>query len=211
MGFPAVWGKVGLQPLGVAVVSATTNLRNRNLLSRVLCVATALAFLIPALQAQTRSSALSEAEVEQIREARLVPSDCILLFVKFLDVRTKQIEDMYAKPRRPGREDDTHDLLVQFTSVADELSDNLDDYGPRHADLRKALPKVLEATERWATAIKSPPDHETYNVARKIALESVRDVRESTTELVAEQATWFKAHPPSKVKDQQAPPIDIPR
>jgi hypothetical protein len=192
-------------------VSATSNLRNRNLLSRVVCVATALAFLIPSLQAQTRTSALSEAEVEQVREARLVPSDCILLFVKFLDVRTKQIEDMYAKPRRPGREDDTHDLLVQFTSVADELSDNLDDYGPRHADLRKALPKVLEATERWATAIKSPPDHETYNVARKIALESVRDVRESTTELVAEQTAWFKAHPPSKVKDQQAPPIDIPR
>jgi hypothetical protein len=49
-------------------------------------------------------------------------------------------------------------------------------------------------------------------VARKIALESIRDLRESATELAAEQTTWFKAHPPVKDdKDGRAPPIDIPR
>ncbi|HEY4382103.1 MAG TPA: hypothetical protein VGN01_17270 [Acidobacteriaceae bacterium] len=170
--------------------------------------------LVPTLHAQTsRPPSLSEGEIDQIRDARLNPSDCIVLYVKFLDERTKKIQDLYAKPRQPGREEDTHDLLVQFTSIADELADNLDDYGPRHADLRKALPKVLEATDRWATALKSPPDHDAYSVARKIALESVRDLRESSTELAAEQTTWFKAHPPSKQKPQQqgAPPIDIPR
>jgi hypothetical protein len=196
----------------VAFVYVITNLRNRTFLSRILCSVAALALFIPSLHAQTRQSALSEAEVEQIRDARLVPSDCILLFVKFLDLRTKEIQDLYAKPRHPGREQDTHDLLVQFTSIADELADNLDDYGPRHADLRKALPKVIEATERWATALKSPPDQEAYNVARKIALESVRDLRESSNELAAEQATWFKAHPPAKQKNTEtAPAIDIPR
>lgn len=215
MGFPKAFGESGASAPGVTFVSATSNLRNRTPFFRLLCSAVALALLIllaPPLHAQQRQSALSEAEVEQIRDARLIPSDCILLFVKFLDVRTKEIQDLYAKPRRPGREEDTHDLLVQFTSIADELSDNLDDYGPRHADLRKALPKVLEATERWSSAVKSPPDHEAYNVARKIALESVRDLRESTTELIAEQTAWFKAHPPSKQKEQQgASPIDIPR
>jgi hypothetical protein len=170
-----------------------------------------LAFSAHPLQAQIRQSALSEAEVEQIRDARYVPGECILLFAKFLDVRTQKLQDLYAKPRRPGREEDTRELLTQFTSIADELADNLDDYGPRHADLRKALPKVLEATDRWATALKSPPEQETYSVARKIALESVRDLRESSTELAAEQTTWFKAHPPSKTKEEKAPPIDIPR
>jgi hypothetical protein len=188
-------------------VSVTRNFRNR-----ALCTLATAALLLPGLHAQTaRVSALSEAEVEQIRDARIVPTDCVLLFVKFLDLRTKEIQDLYAKPRQPGREQDTHDLLVQFTSIADELADNLDDYGPRHADLRKALPKVLEATDRWATALKSPPEQETYSVARKIALESVRDLRESSTELAAEQTTWFKAHPPSKTKEEKAPPIDIPR
>jgi len=165
------------------------------------------------LHAQTRDSALSQTEIEQVRDARYYPSDCVLLFVKFLDLRTQEIRDLYAKPRRPGREQDTHDLLEQFTSIADELSDNLDDYGPRHADLRKALPKILEATDRWSSTLKSPPDDPAYSVNRKIALESIRDLRESTTELVAEQAAWFKAHPPAKEPKpgETAPPIDIPR
>ena len=126
---------------------------------------------------QMHESALSEGEIEQIRECRLVPVDCINLFIKFLDQRTQRIHDLYAKGRRPGREEDTHDLIEQFTSIADELSDNLDDYGPRHADIRKALPKLVDASERWATTIKSPPDNDAYNVSRKIALESIRDLR----------------------------------
>ena len=163
------------------------------------------------LHAQIRESALSVREVEQIRDARYIPNECVLLFVKFLDLRTKEIQDLYAKPRRPGREQDTHDLIVQFTSIADELGDNIDDYGPRHIDIRKALPKVIEATERWATALKSPPSDGAYDVARKIALESIRDLRESSTELSAQQIEWFKAHPPSKEKTERPGPIDIPR
>ena len=169
--------------------------------------------LAPPLHAQQEQATLTQAEIEKVREARYYPSDCILLFVKFLDLRTQEIQDLYAKPRRPGREQDTHDLLVQFTAIADELSDNLDDYGPRHADLRKALPKIIEATDRWSSTLKSPPDNPTYDVARKIALESIRDLRESSTQLSADQAAWFKAHPPSKQNKPGdiAPPIDIPR
>ena len=170
-----------------------------------------LALALP-LRAQIRESALSDGEVNDIRQARYYPGDCVLLFVKFDDLRLKEIQDLYAKPRRPGREEDTRELLGQFTSIADELSDNLDDYGPRHADLRKALTKLLAAADRWSSALKSVPDDEAYAVARKLALESIRDLREGATELAAEQATWFKAHPPPKdEKDGRAPPIDIPR
>ena len=172
---------------------------------------TSLLLALP-LRAQERESALSAKEVDDVREARYFPSDCILLFVKFDDLRVKEIQDLYAKPRRPGREEDTRELLGQLTSIADELSDNLDDYGPRHVDLRKALPKVIEATDRWSTALRSVPDDPGYAVARKLALESLRDLREGATELASEQTTWFKAHPPSKEeKDGVAPPIDIPR
>jgi hypothetical protein len=172
----------------------------------------ALLFALP-LRAQHLPSALSDTEIEQVREARYYPNDCIMLFIKFADLRVKQIQDLYAHPRQPGREQDTHDLLEQFTSIADELADNLDDYAPRHADLRKALPKLLDAADRWASAIKSPPDDDAYSVSRKIALESIRDLREDATQLAADQEAWFKAHPPSKQpKDSDtAPPIDIPR
>ena len=61
------------------------------------------------------------------------------------------------KPRRPGREQDIHDLLEQFTAIADELNDNLDDYAPPTATCRKALPKLLAATERWSNSPQAPP------------------------------------------------------
>jgi hypothetical protein len=177
-----------------------------------LAVTTALA-LIAALptRAQIQPSALSDAEVEQVRDARYIPSSCVLIFAKFLDDRTARIHDLYAKPRRPGRETDTRDLMEQFTSIVDELSDNLDDYGPRHADLRKALPKILSSADRWSTELKSPPEDETYSVARKLALESIRDLRESATELASEQEAWFKLHPPTKDSNEKNGPIDIPR
>jgi hypothetical protein len=166
----------------------------------------------PCLHAQARQSTLSDAEVDEIRDARLEPARVISLFMKFLDARTQKIQDLYAKSRRPGREEDTRELLEQFGSIADELSDNLDDYGRRHADLRKVLPKLVEGAERWSSGLKTPPEQETYSVERKFALESMKDLRDSATELIPQQQTWFKDHPPPKQKDSQTPgPIEIPR
>jgi len=131
------------------------------------------------------------------------PADRVLVFMKLLDERNKAIQDLFAHPRKPGREQDTHDLLEQFTAIADELDDNLDDYGPHHRDIRKALPKLIDATDRWATIIKSPPDNEAYNVSRRLALEALRDIREAATQMVEEQRAWFIAHPPPKEDPNQ--------
>jgi hypothetical protein len=169
-----------------------------------------LALTVP-LHAQSNDNALSEGEVEQLRTAAYVPNDRVLVFIKFLDDRNKDIQTLFAHPRKPGREQDTHDLLEQFTAIADELNDNLDDYGPHHRDIRKALPKLLDATERWSSNLKTPPDNETYNVSRKLALEAVRDLREEATRLIEEQKTWFAAHPPAKEEKNQNGVIDIPR
>ena len=163
------------------------------------------------LYAQIHPSALSEAEVERVRDARLVPADCVLVYAKFLDDRVQKIHDLYIGRRRPGREADTRELMEQFTSIIEELSDNLDDYGPRHADLRKALPKLLVSSDRWATELKAPPDDEAFSVTRRLALASIRDFRESATELAADQDAWFKLHPLTKDSEQRNGPIDIPR
>jgi hypothetical protein len=158
------------------------------------------------IRAQRTDTALSESEIEQLREAAYIPNDRILIFIKLLDTRNKTIQDLFARPRKPGREQDTHDLMEEFTAIADELNDNLDDYGPRHRDIRKSLPKLLDATERWSSNLKSPPDNETYNVSRRLALEAVRDLREQATQLIEEQKTWFLAHPPPK-EDKNAPSL----
>jgi hypothetical protein len=176
---------------------------------RRLSLAILLLSLALPLHAQRTETALSEGEIEQLREAAYFPNDRVLLFIKLLDTRNKSIQDLFAHPRKPGREQDTHDLLEQFSAIADELSDNLDDYGPRHRDIRKSLPKLLDATERWSSNLKSPPANETYNVSRKLALEAVRDLREQATQLVEDQKTWFLAHPPPK--ENKNAPIDLPR
>ncbi len=181
-----------------------------------LCLLALLA--APLLHAQKGESALSEGEVEQLREAAYIPNDRVAVFIKLLDARIKTIQELISKPRRPGREDDLHDLFEQFNSIADELNDNLDDYGPRHRDIRKQLPKLLEATDRWASALRSAPDNDSYNLARKLALESVRDAHQEATRLVDDQRTYFAAHPEAvkAEKDRENPgsanrPFDIPR
>ncbi|MGD0445824.1 MAG: hypothetical protein ABSA39_17965 [Edaphobacter sp.] len=161
------------------------------------------------LCAQANDKALSEGEIEQLRDSAYVANDRVLVFIKLLDARNKAIQDLFAHPRKPGREEDTHDLLEQFTSIADELNDNLDDYGPHHRDIRKALPKLLEATERWSSNIKQPPENTAYDLARKLALEAIRDIREEATQLVEDQKTWFAAHPPPKENPNQ--PTSTPR
>jgi hypothetical protein len=171
----------------------------------------ALILLTPNARAQRGEAPLTDGEVEQLRDSAYIANDRVMVFIKLIDTRIKSLQDMYSKPRRPGREEDTHDLLEQFSSLADELSDNLDDYGPRHRDIRKALPKLIEATERWATAVKSPPENDVYNVSRKIALESIRDLRDQANEMTEEQKTWFAAHPPPKEEKETKGAYEGPR
>jgi hypothetical protein len=161
------------------------------------------------VHAQRTDSSLSEGEIEQLRDSAYVANDRVMVFIKFLDARNKAIQDLFARPRKPGREQDTHDLMEQFTAIADELNDNLDDYGPHHRDIRKALPKLLDATERWSSNLKQPPQDPAYDLSRKLALEAIRDIREEATQMVEDQKTWFAAHPPAKENPNQ--PAESPR
>jgi hypothetical protein len=161
-------------------------------------VALAVLLLSPLLHAQRQESALSESEVEKLRDVAAAYPERVLLFTSFLDDRAKAIQTLTTGRRHAGREEDIHDQFEQFASIADDLEDNLEDYGPRHRDLRKALPKLLAATDRWLTAIKTPPSNEAYEVSRRLALESVNDIKEDVSKLIEEQKTWFAAHPPPK-------------
>ncbi len=169
-----------------------------NPVSRLLLILFLSISLAPSLRAQDREDALSQKEIEQLRDTNRMPNERVLVFVKFLDERTETIRKLSTGPRRPGREQDIHDAMEQFLSIMGSLEDNLNEYGPRHRDVRKALPKLLRAIDRWTSIIKSPADDEAYNVSRKLTLESIRDLREDTEHLIDDQKTWFAAHPPQK-------------
>jgi hypothetical protein len=171
---------------------------------RRLCLILALSVFHPYLHAQSGTNALSNDEVDQLRDSANAPRARVLVYIKFLDDRSKAVEALFAHPRKPGREQDTHDLIEQFTSIANELDDNLDDYSKRHRDIRKVLPKLLDASDRWASELRSPPDNEAYNVSRKLSLQAISDLHEDATELIEQQKTWFAAHPPPK-EDKNSP------
>lgn len=147
---------------------------------------------------QVRDSGLADAEVERLRDTAQSPAERVMAFVGFLDRRTQEIDRLGVGRRKPGREDDIHDQMEQFTSIADDLDDNLEDYTKRHADLRKVLPKLIAATERWGTALKTPPEDERYGVSRKLALETLNDVHEEAVKMLEEEKAYFLAHPPAK-------------
>ncbi len=155
-------------------------------------------------RAQARDDMLSEREVDGLRDAAFVPMDRIRVYVQILDDREKRIDELLAKRR--GHTDfpsEMHDALDQFGAIADELNDNLDEYSRHHRDVRKALPKLIAATDRWANALRAPADNDAYTVVRKIALDNVKDTREIATSLQTDLDAYFKAHPDAEKEEKQ--------
>jgi uncharacterized protein Yka (UPF0111/DUF47 family) len=158
----------------------------------------------PPLRAQDAVSALSAGEVDKLRDLAQNPPERLTAFVGFLNQRADRIEKLATGKRMPGREEDLHELMQQMNSILDDLADNLDEYGKYHRDVRKVLPKLVSAAERWATVLKTPAENQEYSVARKLALESLNDVHDEAAQMIAEQKAWFLAHPPNKPADKKA-------
>ena len=175
--------------------------------------------VLPGARAQAHESSLSDAEVESLRDAAYIPNDRVNAYIKILDTRADRIHKLVTARRKPGREQDLHDLLDDFAGLADELNDNLDELGPKHRDIRKALPKLMDATERWATTLRSAPEDATYKVVQKLALDSLTELRDAATKLNSEEIAYFKAHPDAaKAEAERAnpssnppEPVEIPR
>lgn len=154
---------------------------------------------------------MSQKEIESLRDAAYIPNDRVMIFMKILDTREQDIQDLLSKPRRPGFNQDMHDLLDQFAAIADEFNDNLDEYQSKHRDVRKSLPKLISSIERWSTTLRAPAEDQTYNIVRKMALDSLKDMHDTATGMETEQAAYFKAHPDAeKMEKERADPQHAP-
>ena len=145
--------------------------------------------------AQAPDGMMSEKEVDSLRDSAFEPLARIKAYEAILTTREKEVSDLMAAPRHVSFGDDIHDAIDQFGQIADELNDNLDEYSKSHRDVRKELPKLVQATERWSTVLRSPPDDERYKIVRRIALDALKDMREIATQMEAEQEAYFKDHP----------------
>ena len=185
--------------------SSRTSLRRSPFGTAALLVCCLLCCVCPQpARAQAGEDVLSQKEVDQLRDAAFSPNDRLQVFVQILTTREQQIKMLLAKRR--GHTDfagEMHDIVDQFGAIADELNDNLDEYTKQHRDVRKTLPKLLEATDRWTATLRSPEDNEAYAVVRRIAVDNVKDTHELATTLQTELAAYFKAHPEAEKAEKQ--------
>ena len=152
---------------------------------------------------QAADGDMSEVEVESLRDSAYVPQDRVRAYEKILDAREKRIEELLTKPHHPEFAMDMHDALEQFGAIADELNDNLDDYESKHRDVRKVLPRLIDATERWSTALRATGDDDHYKIVRRTALDAVNDMRTTAETMQTTLAAYFKDHPEA-VKSEKA-------
>lgn len=151
--------------------------------------------------AQRHAAPLSEAEEEEVRDAAIEPARRIAVYQGIIESRVKRIQAVLANTRAQGRRDDLYDSMDAIASLVDELQDNLEEYDHAHRDLRKQLPRLADAIPRWESVLRQPPDDPAYDLARKLALEAVADVKKEAAELLPAEVAYFKAHPPNKDSD----------
>jgi hypothetical protein len=172
---------------------------------RTLSIALALllAFSAPRLRAQAPDGTLTEKEIDSLRDAAYIPNDRVVTYEQILNDREREMKDLLAKPHHVSFSSDMHDLITQFGAIADELNDNLDEYQTHRRDVRKALPKLLSAIARWSDTLRAAPEDDAYNVVRRIALDSLKDMSGIATSMQTEQAAYFKAHPDEAKREQE--------
>ena len=141
---------------------------------------------------------LTEAQVEQIREAGIYPDDRINLYTKFVDERADTIKGLTSRGKSSARAQRLDGELQDLTELMDELGSNLDVYADRKADIRKALKNLNDAAPRWLGILRALAGEPGFDVARKEAIESGEDLADQAKRLFTEQTEYFKQH-----KDEQ--------
>ena len=157
-----------------------------------LCVAA------PLLAQKEKREPLTEAQIDQIREAGIDPGARVGLYTKFLAERAEVIKGLAGRAKSEARSRRLDDELQYFTALMDELGSNLDLYSDRHADIRKSLKSLTEATQNWLRILHALTGEPGFDLARKESIESVEDLADQAASLLKEQTDYFNLH-----KDEQ--------
>jgi len=154
----------------------------------------ALAMPAPAGAAPRHRDPLTQAEIEQIRDASWEPNQRLALYVKFARARLAQIEALRADPKAKDRAQQTHDLLDDFQLIYDELNENIETYVDRKDDIRKPLKMVIEGDTEFAAKLRALKDAadassaelQRYEFVLTTAIDSVDNSGEDHRKLAAD-------------------------
>jgi hypothetical protein len=178
-------------------------MRGRICSSLLLCVA----FSLPLAEAhgQKQPDPLSSAQIDQVRELGDRPVERVKLYLKYVNERTEAIRGLTPDSNENSRPMELRARYEEFTRLSDELSDNMETYDADHADLRKALRAVVTSSAKWPPVLEGPAANNTYDFARKTALDAANATIEEAQKLLAAEETYFAAHKGEAGKNGKAP------
>jgi len=158
--------------------------------------------LLPGQRDQTET--LTDAQQQAIAEAGIDPGARIDLYTKYINERADTIKRLI--PRSEAARDRRIDSELQaFSSLIDELASNLDEYGERKADLRKALKPLNESIARWQSLLHNLPNDPVFEISRNDASDAVNDLAPQVKQLTTDQEAYFKEHKDAKGQQREEP------
>lgn len=146
---------------------------------------------------------LNNNEIDELREAAQEPVKRLRLYVTFSGARLIDIDSLQGKNNVQDRGQQIHDLLQDFSTLIDEMDDNIDEYARRAQDMRKILPEVIKAETDYQTRLrtlqqtttndpKAAEEFRAYNFALQDAMEAVRGSIDDAQKTLADQIEQFK-------------------
>jgi hypothetical protein len=170
------------------------------------CLLTAAPLFTPPMFAQKdKPEPLTEAQIEEIREAGIDPNGRVSLYTKYLNEHADTIKSLTNRSKSLNRAKRLDEELQNLTALMDEFGSNLDVYSDRHADIRKALKLLTESSDRWLGILRALPGEPSFDLARKEAIESGEDLADQAKRLLTEQAEYFKLHKDEQNQDRAEP------
>ena len=163
-------------------------------MKRMLWYACVLLLLNPSAWTQGRErDPMTEAEVDQMREAADYPNKRLELMVRFAKERIAMIGLLHSDPPSATRPKQIHDYLQDFITLLDETDDNIDMYASHSTDMRNGLKLVIEADSEWQLNLRqlkeqSPADElQQYSFVLANAIDTVADSAKNARESLQEQ------------------------
>ena len=160
-----------------------------------------LVLLLSMAASAKRRDPLTEDESDQLRAVALEPYNRIKLMIKFAEARLLSIDKVRVDPKAaPDRGKQIHDLLEDFSSLMDEINDNLDQYEARTLDkgqvkqYHKGLKELVEASDRFDLKLKTLQSSAETDPQTKKDLPDFRFVLQDAQEAVKSTADMAREY-----------------
>lgn len=153
---------------------------------------------------------LNEKEVDEMRESADWPDKRLECMVKFARTRMEAIQQLEANAKTAkDRPMQIHDLLEDFTTLLDEMGDNIDMYASHNADMRRGLTLLVEANSEWQLQLRrlkeqSPPEElDQYSFILNNATDAVHDMGDDSRQELQKQNELAKQKKLEKVYSER--------